>query len=63
MPHEELERLRVEHHPMIYRQEFEAEFVDLSCFALFVVAHMMRNSEPYPTPAMSETDFAVIDMG
>jgi hypothetical protein len=63
MPSEELERLRVEHHPMIYRQEFEAEFVDLSGFALFDVTHMMLDNEPFPTPTMSETVFAVIDSG
>ena len=53
--------MRVEHHPMIYRQEFEAEFVDLSGFALFDVAHMMRDNEPFPTPTRSETVFPVID--
>jgi hypothetical protein len=63
MPSEELERLRVEQHPTIYPHEFEAEFVDLSGFALFNVAHMMRDNEPLPDPTMSETVFAVIDSG
>jgi len=36
LPPEELERLRATHHPLIFRQEFEAEFVDLSGEGLFL---------------------------
>jgi hypothetical protein len=64
LPAEELERLRKTNHPLIFRQEYEAQFVDLSGFGLFMTERMLQpNGEPWPTPAMLDYVYAVIDSG
>ena len=64
LPRDELERLRQAHHPLIFRQEFEAEFVDLSGFGLFLVERMLQpDRQPWPMPTAIDYVFAVIDSG
>ena len=64
LPAQELERLRQVHHPLIFRQEFEAEFVDLSGFGLFLVERMLHpNGQPWETPKGLDYVFATIDSG
>jgi hypothetical protein len=64
LPAQELERLRQVHHPLIFRQEFEAEFVDLSGFGLFLVDRMLQpNGQPWETPKGLDYVFATIDSG
>ena len=64
LPADELERLKQTHHPLIYRQEFEAEFVDLSGFGLFLVERMLQPAgTPWPMPAALNYVFAVVDSG
>jgi hypothetical protein len=62
MPADELARLEREHHPLIFRQEFLAEFVDLSGVSLFSVEKLLEDGQPV---ALQRTDaiFAVIDSG
>jgi hypothetical protein len=64
LPRDELERLRQTHHPLIYRQEFEAEFVDLSGFGLFLIERMLQpDGTPWAMPALLDYVFACIDSG
>ena len=64
LPRDELERLRQVHHPLIFRQEFEAEFVDLSGFGLLLVERMLQpDGLPWPMPAALDYVFAAIDSG
>jgi hypothetical protein len=42
MPADELARLEREHHPLIFPQEFLAEFVDLSGVSLFSIDKLVR---------------------
>ncbi len=64
LPRDELERLKRVHHPLIYRQEFEAEFVDLSGVGLFMVERMLQpDGTPWNMPAALNYVFAVVDSG
>jgi hypothetical protein len=64
LPRDELERLKQTHHPLIYQQEFEAEFVDLSGVGLFMVERMLQpNGAPWDMPRALDYVFAVIDSG
>jgi hypothetical protein len=64
LPRDELERLRQVHHPLIYQQEFEAEFVDLSGVGLFMIERMLQpDGTPWDTPAALDYVFAVVDSG
>jgi hypothetical protein len=64
LPRDELERLKQVHHPLIYQQEFEAEFVDLSGVGLFMVERMLQpNRTPWDTPPFVDYVFAVVDSG
>jgi hypothetical protein len=64
LPRDELERLRQTHHPLIYQQEFGAEFVDLSGVGLFMVERMLQSDgTAWDTPAGLDYVFAVIDSG
>jgi hypothetical protein len=63
IPREEVEALRAQHNPLIFAQEFEAQFVNLAGVGLFDVAAMLNKGEPWPTPAQFDTVFATIDSG
>ena len=63
LPRDELERLRQTHHPLIYRQEFEAEFVDLSGVGLLMVERMLQPDGTPWNPPVLEYVFAVVDSG
>jgi hypothetical protein len=62
MPADELARLEREHHPLIFRQEFLAEFVDLSGVSLFSVEKLLEDGQPVDL-RRSDALFAVIDSG
>lgn len=47
--------------PLVYAQEYLAEFVDWSGAAFFSRDKLLRRGEPVPYPKTSETVFAVID--
>jgi hypothetical protein len=46
MPADELERLRVSHNPLVFAQEYEGEFVDLSGVSLFDINKMLIDGQP-----------------
>jgi hypothetical protein len=63
IPREEIEELRKQHNPLVFSQEFEAQFVNLSGLGLFDVAKMLNQGEPWPTPAVFDIVFATVDSG
>jgi hypothetical protein len=63
IPREEIEALRRQHNPLVFAQEFEAQFVNLAGVGLFDVAAMLNKGEPWPTPDCFDVVFATIDSG
>jgi len=61
IPASELVREKEKNHPLVYLQEFEAEFVDWSGVAFFSVDNMLVEGSPLPFPKSCDTVFAVID--
>ena len=57
----EFDRLRADNHPLVFRQEYLAEFVDWSGDAFFALDKMLVNNMPVHPPARSEAVFATID--
>ena len=63
IPPAELEELRRQHNPLVFAQEFLAQFVDLAGVGLFNVAAMLANGVAWDAPERIEYVFAVIDSG
>jgi hypothetical protein len=63
IPREEIEALRKQHNVLIFSQEFEAEFVNLSGTGLFDVAAMLNAGEPWEEPKKFDLVFAALDSG
>jgi hypothetical protein len=63
IPPGEIEALRAQHNPLVFAQEFEAQFVNLAGVGLFDVAAMLNKGEPWPTPELFDTVFATLDSG
>lgn len=61
MDAEELAQLKLDSHPQVYLQEYEAEFVDWSGTAFFARPSLLVNDLPVPVPARCDAVFAVID--
>lgn len=61
LPPEELAKLEAENHPLVFRQEYLAEFVDWAGTAFFAEDSFLFNSQPVPPPAWCDSVFAVID--
>jgi hypothetical protein len=59
----EIEALRAQHNPLVFAQEFEAQFVNLAGVGLFDVAAMLNKGEPWETPEKFDTVFATLDSG
>jgi hypothetical protein len=58
----ELEDIRKRTHPMVFRQEYEAQFVSLDGAALFDLSHLLQdNGEPWPAPEFLKYFFICID--
>jgi hypothetical protein len=58
----ELEDIRKRTHPMVFRQEYEAQFVSLDGAALFDLSHLLQdNGEPWPAPDFLEYFYICID--
>lgn len=58
---ETYDQLRRDNHPLVYQQEYLAEFVDWSGTAFFELAKMLVDGKPVPVPPRLDTVFAVID--
>ena len=61
VPLDELERERVRNHPLVFRQEYLAEFVDWSGVAFSSVDKLLVNHQPVPYPTRCDSVFAVMD--
>ena len=58
---EELEKERLANHPLVFQQEFLAEFVDWSGVQFFDLANMLEDGHAVDYPTRCEGVFAVID--
>jgi hypothetical protein len=56
-----LDELRTGNDPLVYRQEYLAEFVDWSGVAFFAPENLLDNGQPVPYPTWCDSVFAVID--
>jgi hypothetical protein len=61
LPKDELDKLEKENHPMVYRQEYLAEFVDWSGAAFFTLDKMLVDGAAVPYPFRTDQVFAVVD--
>ena len=61
LPAEELARLQAENHPLVYQQEYLAEFVDWSGVAFFSRDKLLKNGEPVAFPVKCDAVLVVID--
>jgi hypothetical protein len=61
MPADELERLRVSHHPAIFAQEYQGDFVDLSGVSLFDINKMLVDGQPIDIPDLDGPRIIVYD--
>jgi len=61
VPADELEKERQRNHPMVFRQEYLAEFVDWSGEAFFPIDKLLIDGRPMPMPDVVDGVFAVID--
>ena len=61
VPLDELEKERLSNHPLVFRQEYLAEFVDWSGIAFFDTQNMLENGQPVDLPPKCDAVFAVID--
>lgn len=61
LPKDELEALKTSSHPLVWKQEYEAEFVDWSGVAFFSLDKMLVDGQPVAYPKHCDTVFAVVD--
>lgn len=61
LPAEEVAKLRETNHPLVYQQEYEAEFVDWSGVSFFALSNMTENDQPVEMPKRCDAVFATID--
>jgi hypothetical protein len=58
---EELEREERDNHPLVWRQEFLAQFVDWSGVAFFARENLLVDGKPVAYPALCDGVFATVD--
>lgn len=61
VPEDELEKERKNNHPLVFKQEFLAEFVDWSGVAFFMLDRLLHEGKPVPWPEHIDCVFATID--
>jgi len=61
LPQAELDKLIRENHPLVYRQEYLAEFVDFSGDAFFPRDKLLIDGQPVSYPVRCEAVFAIVD--
>lgn len=61
LPLDEVAKLKVDNHPLVYQQEYLAEFVDWSGDAFFSLDSLLVNKMPVELPTRCEAVFAIID--
>jgi hypothetical protein len=61
LPADELARLETDNHPLVYAQEYLAEFVDWSGTSFFSLANLLTENRPEPFPKRCLYVFATMD--
>ena len=61
LPKEELEKLERENPPLVFKQEYLAEFVDWGSAAFFSLDWLLANGQGVPYPERCDTVFAIVD--
>jgi hypothetical protein len=61
LPADELEKLQAENHPLVYQQEYLAEFVDWSGVAFFALTSLTEDGKSVEAPPVIDAVFATID--
>ena len=61
LPAEEIERLERDTHPLVFAQEYGAQFIDWSGVAFFDLDKWLVNGLPVPAPAVCDAVFCTID--
>jgi len=61
LPEDELERLEKDNHPLVYSQEYLAEFVDWSGEAFFSLDNLLSDGKPEDYPTRCLYVFATLD--
>lgn len=62
LPEEELAEIEASTHPLVFQQEYKADFVDWSGSAFFSQVSLLdANSQPVPWPTICDAVFATID--
>jgi hypothetical protein len=61
VPVQELDKMKATMHPMVYRQEILAEFIDWSGDQFFSLDKLLHNGKPVQYPIKTDHVFAVID--
>lgn len=56
-----LQKLLTDNHPLVFQQEFKADFVDWSGIAFFALPSLLVNNLPVAAPSRCHTVFAVVD--
>jgi hypothetical protein len=63
IPRDEIEALRQVHNPLVFSQEFEAQFVNLAGVGLFDVSKMLDHGNPWGMPNQFDIVYAALDSG
>jgi hypothetical protein len=58
---EEYDQLRRREHPLVFKQEYLAEFIDWSGVAFFSIDKLLLRGSPAPTPPRCDALYAVLD--
>lgn len=61
VPEDELEKERLTNHPLVFKQEYLAEFVDWTGVQFFDLQNLLDQGKPVPFPARCDGVFAIID--
>lgn len=61
LPADELDKLQTENHPLVYQQEYLANFVDWRGVAFFALGDMLVNDQPVEYPSTCDAVMAIID--
>lgn len=56
-----LEKLKTDNHPLVYQQEYLAEFVDWSGVAFFALKNLLVNDAPIAAPTKCDAVYAIVD--
>ena len=61
MPIERIEKLRKSEHPLVFREEYLAEFISWSGESFFKEQWLLKDGKPVPIPPRCDRVYAVID--